>query len=102
MEKNASSSLEGISERLTSIESTVSTIHELLASQRIRKEFYSTTEVAKILEKRPYTVREWCRLQRIRAEKCLTGRGPEEAWKISHEELDRIRNEGLLPIPDRY
>ena len=32
----------------------------------------------------------------------MCGRGCEEEWRISHEELERIQNEGLLPIPERY
>jgi hypothetical protein len=44
------------------------------------------------------TVREWCRLGRVHAEKKGSGRGRYQSWVISHEELLRIQKEGLLPI----
>jgi len=62
------------------------------------KEYYTTAEVAKLLGKADFTVREWCRLNRVHAEKRQTGRGRAKEWIISHQELTRIRNEGLLPI----
>lgn len=62
------------------------------------KEYYTTAEVAKLLGKAEFTVREWCRLCRIYAEKRQTGRGRAKEWMISHQELTRIRNEGLLPL----
>ena len=34
---------------------------------------------------------------RIHAEKKKCGRGPASEWIISHSELSRVRNEGLLP-----
>lgn len=74
---------------------------ERLLSQIIEKpaqrEYYSTSEVAEILSRAEFTVREWCRLGRILAEKRRTGRGRSKEWMISHEELSRVQNEGLLP-----
>lgn len=69
-----------------------------LASQERQKEYYSTSEVAESLGRAEFTVREWCRLGRIWAEKRPCGRGRSKEWMISHEELQRIRNEGLLPL----
>lgn len=66
------------------------------------KGYYTVAEFAELEGKRPYTVREWCRLMRINAEKRETGRGDSKEWKISHNELIRYRNDGLLPPPDRY
>lgn len=66
------------------------------------KEFYTTDDLAKIFGKAEYTVREWCRLRRINAKKIACGRGGEKAWRISHQELVRIQNDGLLPIPTKY
>jgi hypothetical protein len=57
----------------------------------------TTAEVAQILKRKPYTVREWCRLGRVNAEREKDGRGGYGAWRISREELLRIQNEGLLP-----
>jgi hypothetical protein len=73
-----------------------------LVEQRTVKEWYSTAEVAKLLGKAEFTVREWCRLGRVRAEKKKCGRGVASEWIISHEELTRVRNEGLLPDPRPY
>jgi hypothetical protein len=50
-----------------------------------------------MLNKDEFTVREWCRLGRIRAEKRREQRGPHGAWSISSEEIVRYRNYGLLP-----
>jgi hypothetical protein len=73
---------------------------QTLIEQRTVQEYYSTAEVAKILGKAEFTVREHCRLGRYNAEKRQTGRGRSLEWMISHEELQRIRNEGLLPDPN--
>jgi transposase len=61
------------------------------------KDFYSTDEVAEILDKAEFTVREWARRGRINAQKRRSGRGRYRSWVISHEELKRIEREGLLP-----
>lgn len=46
-----------------------------------------------------FTVREWCRLGRISAEKETHGRKRE--WRVSHEELQRILNHGPMPLLPR-
>jgi len=69
-----------------------------LVRQRTVKDWYSTEELAKILGKSEYTVREWCRLGRIKAKKKPCGRGKGGEWLVSHEELTRVKNEGLLPF----
>ncbi len=68
-----------------------------LSAVRRTKEYYSTAEVAKLLKRAEFTVREWCRNGRIWAEKRQCGRGIAKEWMISNEELERIQNEGLLP-----
>ena len=90
----------GVEERLESLESRLDQIAEAICVQNTAKEYYTTQEAAKILGRRPYTVREWCRRARVRAEKALSGRGIDEEWRISHEEIIRIQNEGLLPATD--
>ena len=87
-----------ILDRLDRIESTLS----VLAEQRTIKEWYTTAEIAKILGKAEFTVREWCRLGRVRAQKKKCGRGASSEWIVSHEELTRVRNEGLLPEANPY
>ena len=81
-------------ERLSRIEDAL----QSLVRERTEKEWYSTSEVAAVLRKADYTVREWCRLGRVRATKKPYARGAHTEWLIGHEELTRIRNEGLLPI----
>ncbi len=63
------------------------------------KDFYSTEEFGKLVDKAEFTVREWCRLGRIKAIKKSSGRGKHQGWAISHDELLRFRKEGLLPQP---
>jgi hypothetical protein len=63
------------------------------------KDWYSTEEFAHAVGRAEFTVREWCRLGRIRAQKRGSGRGPLAAWVISHDELQRYRREGLLRTP---
>lgn len=84
-------------ERFTDFELLISAVYDKLDKPSAAKEYYTTQEVAKILSRRPYTVREWCRLGRVRGEKAFSGRGQDEEWRISHVELLRIQNEGLLP-----
>jgi hypothetical protein len=81
--------------RLSAIETAIQT----LVSQKTIKDWYSTAEVAELLGKAEFTVREWCRLGRVHAEKKKCGRGIAGEWIVSHPELTRVRNEGLLPEP---
>jgi hypothetical protein len=87
-----------IRNRLASVEAALST----LIQQRTVKEWYSISEVAELLGKAEFTVREWARLGRIHAKKKPSGRGLTSEWMISGEELTRIRNEGLLPVERPY
>jgi hypothetical protein len=80
--------------RLERIESILATLVERQAV----KDWYSTDEVARLTGKAEFTVREWCRLGRIRAEKRVSGRGAYPAWVVSHQELLRYQRDGLLPI----
>jgi hypothetical protein len=80
-------------ERLDRIEGMLRSLIE----QRTVKDFYTTAETARVLHRAEWTVREWCRLGRVNAEKRACGRGASQEWIISHVELERIRNEGLLP-----
>ena len=69
---------------------------DALAHQRMVQESYSTAAVAEILGKSEFTVREWCRLGRINAQKRECGRGKAGEWQISNDELERIKAHGLL------
>jgi hypothetical protein len=90
--------IDALTARLDRIEQTL----VLLVEQRTIKEWYTTAEMAKLLGKAEFTVREWCRLGRVRAQKKKCGRGVASEWIISHEELTRVRNEGLLPELNPY
>jgi hypothetical protein len=83
-----------VEERLDRIERMLAT----LVRQQTIKEWYTTAEVGGLLGRAEYTVREWCRQGRIRAKKKPCGRGKGGEWLVSHEELTRLRNEGLLPF----
>jgi hypothetical protein len=85
--------MDAVEERLARIELLLST----LVNRESVKDSYTTGEVGKILDKSEYTAREWCRQGRVRAAKRACGRGRAKEWIVSHEELTRIRNEGLLP-----
>jgi transposase len=63
---------------------------------RIR-EWYSTEEIAQMIGRAAYTVREWCRLQRLAARKRESGRGRYLAWEIHVDELWRYLEHGLRP-----
>jgi hypothetical protein len=68
-----------------------------LIRERTIKDYYTTAEIAEILGKAEFTVREWCRNRRIQAEKKRHGRGAHAEWVVAHEEILRIQREGLLP-----
>ncbi len=84
-----------LEERLEKIESMVT----ILVERQTIKDWYTTEEFAKLVGKAEFTVREWCRLKRILADKRRSGRGAHPAWVISHNELLRYQKEGLLPTP---
>ena len=86
--------MEEFIDRLKRIEDTL----QMLVREKTVKDSYTTSEVAALVGKAEYTVREWCRNGRIQASKKRYARGAHPEWLISHEELTRIRNEGLLPI----
>ena len=86
--------LQQLLERLDRMEVTVAE----LVRQRTVKDFYTTAEVATLLGRAEFTVREWCRHGRVHCQKKNNGRGQHRSWTISHDELLRIQREGLLPL----
>jgi hypothetical protein len=82
-----------IEERLKNIEAMLA----VLVERQIVREWYTTEQVAQLVGKAEFTVREWCRHGRLKAEKRMSGRGAYPAWIVSHDELLRYQREGLLP-----
>ena len=83
-----------LEERLEKIEGMLLVLVE---RQQLR-EWYTTHEFAKAVGKAEFTIREYCRLGGLRAEKRQSGRGAYPQWVLSHAELERYRRNGLLPI----
>jgi hypothetical protein len=83
-----------LEERLERIEGLLTSLIE----RHTVKDWYSTDDVAKMLGKAKFTVREWARLGRVRAKRQRSGHGSFASWVISHEELLRYQSEGLLPL----
>ena len=86
-----------LDERLAQSELLVQEVRDLLKNQKPQKDWYSVAELAALLGKAEFTVREWCRLGRVHANKRQCGRGDSQEWIVSHEEMTRIQNHGLLP-----
>ena len=81
--------IDSLLQRLDGIEAVLGR----LVQERVKKEFYTTAEVAKLIGRSEYTVREWCRKGQVQAEKAPNGR----SWLVRHEELDDLRNRGPHP-----
>jgi transposase len=90
--------LQFVLDRLERIESSLTALLE----RQTAKEWYTTAEIAKILGKSEFTVREWCRHTRLNAQKRISGRGKYQSWVISHDELLRYHRDGLLPLNDGF
>ena len=88
-------SLQVVADRLTGLEKVTADIHQLLIGQRQEKEWYTTRELAEIVGKSDYTIREhWCNDGRIECQKD-PGTGK---WRIPGSEVRRLRAGGsLLP-----
>ena len=81
-----------LAEQLDRIEAAIAE----LVGQRSVKDWYSTAEVAEIVGKAEYTVREWCRQARVRTPK---GVGP--ALGLHQENVDRVGRLLRRDRPDR-
>lgn len=81
-------------QRLERIETALA----MISQQHLHKEFYTTAEVAEFAGRAEFTVREWCRLRRVDAVKQPNGSGRLREWRISHQELQRILNQGPRPL----
>jgi hypothetical protein len=84
-----------LEERLEKIEAMLL----LLVERQTMREWYTTHEFAKAVGKAEVTIREYCRLSRLRSEKRQSGRGSHQQYVLSHAELERYQRNGLLPNP---
>jgi hypothetical protein len=75
----------------------IETILNGLVARETVKDYYSTEELARILGKSEFTVREYCRLGRLNSAKRRSGRGRFCSWVVSHAEVQRYQREGLIP-----
>jgi hypothetical protein len=83
-----------VEERLEKIEAMLA----VLVERQTVREWYTTEQVAQLVGKAEFTVREWCRHGRLKAGKRMSGRGAYPQWVICHSELLRYQREGLLPL----
>jgi hypothetical protein len=88
--------LADLAEKVSRLESALESI--LGPCRPLRpKAWYSTGELARLIGRRPFTVREWCRNGRLNARKRPSGRGDSCEWEIGDDELTRYLHHGLLP-----
>ncbi len=73
-------------------------ILDRLQVEQPRQEWYSPNELARLIDRKPATIRGWCRSGRLTAHKRPLGRGDKLEWEISADELQRYREHGLLPV----
>jgi len=83
-----------------SIEEELREIRDMVSMllQQSVKDYYEIEEFARLVDRAPYTCREWARLGRVHARKKLSGRGAYARWVVENSELQRYRREGLLPL----
>jgi hypothetical protein len=54
--------------------------------------------MVELLGKAKWASREWCRIGHVLAQERPCERGNGAGWMIFHNELQRTRNEGFLPV----
>lgn len=58
------------------------------------KETYTTDEAAERLKRSSWTVRDWCNKGQVAGAYRVRGKGRRGEWRIPHDALVRIQNEG--------
>lgn len=89
-----------VEQRLDRIEGTLASFQAMLVAlveRETTREWYTTEQFANAVGLAEFTVREHCRLGRLNAEKRQSGRGAHCTWALSHQELLRYQQHGLLP-----
>jgi excisionase family DNA binding protein len=96
-EAYAAKAPENDGQSVASLEAQLAEIHGLLKKQAKQaqaagRKSYTVDEVAELTGFKQWTIRDGCNRGRIKAEK-----SPDRKWRISHEELLKIQDEGLPP-----
>jgi hypothetical protein len=92
--------MRGIEEALVPLIERLDVMIELMARDRERqddkdRQRFTTAQAAKRLNKSPWTVRRWCVLGQVRAERIRLGRsGNRLEWRIDAAEVNRVAQEG--------
>lgn len=89
--------LEHFRGRLDHLDERLDRIEQRLALS-IAKESYLVEEAAERLNRKPWTVRQWCNKGQVKGAKKVRGKGRTGEWRIPHEELLRLQNDGPLPV----
>jgi ribosomal protein L16 Arg81 hydroxylase len=63
----------------------------------VEKESYTVEQAGERLNRKPWTVRQWCNKGQVKGAYKVHGKGRTGEWRIPHEELVRLQNEGPLP-----
>ena len=82
--------LKALHERLDRLEQNLAMSRE--------KEAYTVDEAAKRLNRRPWTVRQWCNKGEVAGAYKVRGKGRTGEWRIPHDALVRVQNEGAAPV----
>jgi excisionase family DNA binding protein len=83
---------------LRSLHDRLDHIEEKMALSR-EKETYTVDEAAKRLNRSTWTVRQWCNKGQVPGAKKVHGMGRTGEWRIPHDALIRVQNEGPFPLP---
>lgn len=91
--------LDSLDSRMKNVEESLAAVSQTVSHRQSEKEWYTTNELAALLGKSDFTVREkWCNQGRIECEK-----DPDSGkWRIPAHEVRRLQNGGaLLPRQPR-
>jgi hypothetical protein len=88
----------GLAATLARLEAKVDELIRLIKNPEPIRTHYNLVELAKLLDLKPGTLRIWCRMGRINAERRAERAGGSKQWRVSLEEVARYQNDGLLEI----
>jgi hypothetical protein len=92
--------LVGLQSTLSGFGAKLDAIHSRLESELPNsppdRQWFKVEEAAALLDKRPYTVRQWCNEGQINARKSEERRGGHRVWLISRDAIEHYKSYGLL------